>query len=186
MTISSTGPLRGKGNMWRRPRVWRFLAITVVLVAGFVWVSNSFSWWVGGPFSSQICNLARDLSEGDDSCAVSCTWPATITGATRAQAGVIRCYLRALSDENPVEMLAVTPHSIVGGDEIPSSGAFRYAADARSGTATVTVQQGSIDDPSGALAIIHYADGRRDDQVLQVVNPTVAYSWRFWTINGDS
>jgi hypothetical protein len=116
-------------------------------------------------------------------CPVSCTFPATITGGTPAQTGVIRCYLRALSDESPSEMRLVMPAPEWRGDSKVTNETFRYTAAARSGTPTVTIRQNGADS-AFAFATIRYADGKVDDEGVELVNPTSADGFRMADVNG--
>ena len=163
-------------RLWQRRSVQVWLAI-VVVVGGLIWVNE----WSGDGIWAPICNLSGDT---DDSCPVSCWYPATITGATAAQAGAIRCYLQALSDESPSEMKKAIPAPYWTGDPTVTPQAFRHAVDARSGIATVTVQQSDVDS-AYAVAKIHYADGKSDEQPLAIINPTQWDGWRMQGVNGD-
>lgn len=79
--------------------------------------------------------LAWGAIAGWPAAAPSCSWPLRVRGhATSAQAGLIRCYLRALAhhDAGGLRALAYTtagPVRITPAD-------FRHAADARTGTAS--------------------------------------------------
>ncbi|WP_426520996.1 hypothetical protein ACPPVQ_09685 [Diaminobutyricibacter sp. McL0618] len=158
-------------RLWQRRSVQVWLAIFVL-----VWVNV----WTGDGIWAPICNLSGDT---DDSCPVSCWYPAIVTGANPAQAGAIRCYLQALSDESPSEMKKAIPAPDWTGDPTVTPRAFRYAADARSGIVTVDVQQN--DSASAfARATIHYADGKTDEEPLAIINPTAWDGWRMEGVNG--
>lgn len=90
----------------------------------------------------------------------TCSWPLKVSGtATPAQAGLVRCYLRALAHRDTSGLTAVA-------DYIPpvriTSVDLGHAADARSGLAAATFTQSPIDTES-AFVTITYADGARDD-----------------------
>ncbi|NEN04603.1 hypothetical protein G3T36_01830 [Diaminobutyricibacter tongyongensis] len=159
---------------WQRRSVQVWLA--VVVLVGAIW-GNA---WSGDALWAPICNLSGDT---DDSCPVSCPYPATITGADPAQAGVIRCYLQALSDESPSEMKKAIPSPDWTGDPTVAPEAFRHAADARGGVASVTVKQSDVDS-AFALATIHFADGKSDQEPLAIINPTAWDGWRMEGVNG--
>lgn len=173
-TVASPPPVKVSASRWRRPSTWISLGSAAVLVGVLS--------WVGVSHRSQICDLIHS-QDGPDMCPVSCTWPARITGATPAQAGVIRCYLRALAYGSTAEMREVVPASGMGGEATATAKAFRYARDARRGVATVTVRQNPVDS-SSAFATIRFADGRRTMQPLQIANSMSTDAWRFWTVNG--
>ena len=59
-----------------------------------------------------------------------------------------------------------------------SSADFVHSADARSGTATVTVAGSDVDGADAAVSI-RYADGARDEHEIHLANPSSAESWRF-------
>jgi hypothetical protein len=89
----------------------------------------------------------------------SCSWPLRIHGKpTAAQAGLVRCYLRALAGRDTGGLLAVA-------DNMPPVRITRadlaHSADARSGLATATFLPATVDIASVPL-IISYADGARD------------------------
>jgi hypothetical protein len=116
-----------------------------------------------------------------DKSAVSCSWPAQIQGADSAQAGLIRCYLQAIADRSTTELQSVVPTPGNGGPIGFGSAEFAHAADARSGTATVTVTGDSVDDADATVAI-RYADQAHDNLEIHIADPASARSWRFWNI----
>jgi hypothetical protein len=68
----------------------------------------------------------------------SCSWPLRVRGhVTSAQAGLIRCYLRALAHHNAAGLRAVAFNDTNRPVRITAKD-FRHAADARSGVATAT------------------------------------------------
>jgi hypothetical protein len=94
--------------------------------------------------------------------APSCAWPLRVHGtATGEQAGLVRCYLRALARNDHAGLLAVAA-------DIPpvriTSGDLRYAA-ARSGLATATFTPDPVDDASCMLTI-RYADRMTEETYL--------------------
>jgi hypothetical protein len=113
--------------------------------------------------------------------APSCSWPAHIQNANPDQDGLIRCYLQAIADRSTTELRSVVPAASDGGPIGFGSAVFAHAADARSGTATVTVIGNSVDDADASVAI-HYADQADDNLDIHIADPTSAKSWRFWNI----
>jgi hypothetical protein len=94
----------------------------------------------------------------------SCSWPLRVRGKpTAAQAGLVRCYLRALAERDTGGLAAVAgnmpPVRITKAD-------FAHSADARSGLATATFTP-NPSDPENALLTITYADGAGDRLGLQ-------------------
>jgi hypothetical protein len=94
----------------------------------------------------------------------SCSWPLRIRGKpTAAQAGLVRCYLRALAGHDTGGLLAVA-------DNMPrvriTPADFAHSADARSGLATATFLPADVDVAYVPL-IIRYADGAKDRLGLQ-------------------
>lgn len=114
--------------------------------------------------------------------APSCSWPLRIRGKPdAAQAGLVRCYLRALAGHDTGGLLAVAdympPVRITPAD-------FAHSADARSGLATATFLPADVDVAYMPL-IIRYADGARDrlglENLIAMGGPSV---WRM-TIGTD-
>jgi hypothetical protein len=112
----------------------------------------------------------------------SCSWPLRILGKpTAAQAGLVRCYLRALAgrDTGGLEAVAgnMPPVRITKAD-------LAHSADARSGLATATFLPADTDVAYMPL-IITYADGARDrlglENLIAMGGPSV---WRM-TIGTD-
>jgi hypothetical protein len=114
--------------------------------------------------------------EGLPTSVPSCTWPLRVRGpATSEQAGLVRCYLRALAAHDAGGLLAVAdmsglPIRITRAD-------FAHAADARAGRATATFTPNSADDADMGVAIF-FADGARETVDMHVANPSSAHSWR--------
>lgn len=106
----------------------------------------------------------------------SCSWPLRIRGKpTAAQAGLVRCYLRALAERDTAGLLAVAANSppvrITQAD-------LTHSADARSGLATVTFLPASLD-PTFVPLIITYADGARDRPgILNMAATGGPWTWR--------
>ena len=89
----------------------------------------------------------------------SCSWPLRMRGTpTAAQAGLVRCYLRALAERDTGGLAAVA-------DNMPpvriTQADLAHSADARSGLATATFLPADVDVAYVPL-IIRYADGARD------------------------
>lgn len=89
----------------------------------------------------------------------SCSWPLRIRGQpAAAQAGLVRCYLRALAGHDTGGLAAVA-------DNMPPVRITRadlaHSADARSGLATAAFTP-NPSDPTNVLLTITYADGARD------------------------
>jgi hypothetical protein len=94
----------------------------------------------------------------------SCSWALRIYGKpTPAQAGLVRCYLRALAHRDTAELLAVA-------DNIPPVRITRadltHSADARTGRATATFLPALVD-TAFIQVIITYADGATDRLGIQ-------------------
>src|SRR5215470_18809854 len=112
----------------------------------------------------------------------SCSWPLRIRGKpTAAQAGLVRCYLRALAERDTGGLAAVAenmpPVRITKAD-------LAHSADARSGLATATFLPADVDVAYVPL-IIGYADGASDrlglENLIAMGGPSV---WRM-TIGTD-
>ena len=124
----------------RRPVV-TMVVWAVVAVSGAVWLGHT-AW---AAFKNRST--------------ASCSWPLRIRGnPTAAQAGLVRCYLRALAGHDTGGLAAVAdnmpPVRITPAD-------FKHSADARSGLATATFLPADVDVAYIPL-IIRYADGARD------------------------
>jgi hypothetical protein len=89
----------------------------------------------------------------------TCSWPVQVRGANLAQAGLIRCYLRALAHRDTAGLMAVA-------DDIPpvriTKEDFRYSADVRAGLATATLDGCPVDLTFCGVTIT-YADGATED-----------------------
>jgi hypothetical protein len=134
------------GTRWRgrriRPAAWA-AGVALVAVTGAVWGAHAWA--------------ARDTTP-------SCSWPMRTRGtATADQAGLVRCYLRALAHRDIAGLYAVA-------DYIPkvriTAADLRYSADARSGLATVDFAPSSVSYSWLALTIT-YADGAVESTGMQ-------------------
>lgn len=90
----------------------------------------------------------------------TCSWPLQVRGpASPAQAGLVRCYLRALASRDTTGLMAVAadipPVRITTAD-------LRYSAEARAGLATATFTA-NPEDTTSAFVIITYAAGVREN-----------------------
>ena len=86
----------------------------------------------------------------------ACSWPLQVRGtASPAQAGLVRCYLRALASRDTAGLMAVAA-------DIPpvriTSADLTYSADARAGLATAAFTP-NPNDTTSAFVTITYADG---------------------------
>jgi hypothetical protein len=89
----------------------------------------------------------------------TCSGPLQVRGtASRAQAGLVRCYVRALASGDTAGLMAVAdgnpPVRITSAD-------LKYSADARAGLATATFTPNPVD-PNFPSVTITYADGARE------------------------
>jgi hypothetical protein len=90
----------------------------------------------------------------------TCSWPLQVRGtASPAQAGLVRCYLRALASRDTAGLMAVA------GDIPPvriTSADLRYSGDARAGLATAVFTP-NPEDTTSAFVIITYPAGAREN-----------------------
>lgn len=106
----------------------------------------------------------------------TCSWPLQVRGtASPAQAGLVRCYLRALASRDTAGLMAVAA-------DIPpvriTSADLRYSADARAGLATAAFTP-NPEDPTSASVTITYADGVRENAgMLNMVAMGGPSGWR--------
>jgi hypothetical protein len=157
------------GTSTQRSRRPRSAAITLaVIVLGLALAV--FAW-----------HKIQDIFSEPDATAPSCSWPVHVEHANSVQSGLIRCYLQAIAHHSTSELRSVVPSVSNGGPTGFGSAAFAHSADARSGTATVTVFGDSIDGAEATVAI-HYADGAHADLDIYIANPTSSGSWRFSNI----
>lgn len=105
----------------------------------------------------------------------SCSWPLRVRGAaTSEQAGLIRCYLRALANHDAGGLQTVA-YGTNGQIRVTSSD-FRHAADARSGVASAKFVAGEMGD-AFAVTIV-FADHAREILAMGLANPASVHSWR--------
>jgi hypothetical protein len=123
----------------------------------------------------------QDIFSEPAASAPSCSWPVQVEHANSAQNGLIRCYLQAIAHRSPSELRSVVRSASDGGPSGFGAAAFAHAADARSGTATVTVI-GNSSDAADATVVIRYADGAHANLDIHIANPASSDSWRFWNI----
>jgi hypothetical protein len=106
----------------------------------------------------------------------TCSWPLQVRGtASPAQAGLVRCYLRALASRDTAGLMAVAA-------DIPpvriSSADLTYSADARAGLATAAFTP-SPEDTTSSFVIITYADGVRENaSMMNMVAMGGPSGWR--------
>lgn len=105
----------------------------------------------------------------------ACSWPLRVHGsATGEQAGLIRCYIRALATRDRTGLQAVA-------DNDPpvriTSAQFAHAADARTGVATATFVPDQTDGAYVTVTIA-FADGAGESVPMVLANPASAHSWR--------
>lgn len=105
----------------------------------------------------------------------SCSWPLRVRGeASHEQAGLIRCYVRALATHDVAGLQAVAEN------DPPvriTAAQFRHTGDARAGTATATFVPNPSDNAYTTVKIT-YADGAADSLAIVLANPASAHSWR--------
>src|SRR5437879_8004856 len=120
------------------------------------------------------CTVLGPLLGGNDPGAVpACSWPLRVVGhATAAQAGLIRCYLRAVAGHNLTAL-----QGLVNPTYRVTKAQFTHVADARAGRASATITPNDID--TGIATVqIDYADGVVSHFAIEIVNPDTAGSWR--------
>jgi hypothetical protein len=126
--------MTSSGSRWPGRRT-RTACVALVVVAGAVW--GGYAW------------ATRDTTP-------SCSWPMRIRGtATGDQAGLVRCYLRALAHRDIAGLYAIAQNipkvRITGAD-------LKYSAAAHNGLATVYFAPSSVS-TSWLWLTITYADG---------------------------
>ncbi len=145
-----------KLRLHRRAVIWA--ACVIVAGTGAVWAGHS-AW-----------------AAFENRSTPSCSWSLRIHGKpTPAQAGLVRCYLRALAHRDTAALLAVAanipPVRITKAD-------LAHSADARSGRATATFLSATVDS-DWVPVIITYADGATDrlgvQNMIEMGGPSV---WR--------
>ncbi|MGV9563045.1 hypothetical protein [Streptomyces sp. NPDC003480] len=123
----------------------------------------------------------QDFAEGPDAAAPSCSWPVHLEKANSDQAGLIRCYLRAIAHHSTSELRIVVRARNDNGPTGFSAADFAHTHDVNSGTATATVVGNDVDS-ADATVMIRYADGVRQELELHLANPSSTDSWRFWDV----
>lgn len=142
----------------KRPRVLGASALAgllvVVVIAGFFWLRDS-----DGPTSVP-----------------SCSWQLRVRGHPEGgQAGLVRCYLRALAANSAAGLLTVAD-----GANAPvriTKASFAHAQDARSGLAIATFIPNQIASDVSDVIIV-FADGARESLEIDLANPSSGRSWR--------
>jgi hypothetical protein len=136
----------------------------MAVLAGVLVVLLAAAWYV----------KAND--EGLPTSVPSCSWPLRVRGpATSEQAGLVRCYLRALASHDAGGLLAVA--DTAGAPIRITHADFTHAADARSGTATATFTPDQTDTANIGVTI-SFADLARQTVDMRAANPSSAHSWR--------
>jgi hypothetical protein len=106
----------------------------------------------------------------------TCSWPLTTRGTfSPAQAGLVRCYVRALADHDASGLMAVAA-------DIPpvriTSADLTYSADAHAGQATATFTPSPVDSTFW-LVTITYADGRTEyTSIMNMIAMGGPSGWR--------
>jgi hypothetical protein len=106
----------------------------------------------------------------------TCSWPLRAHGtASPAQAGLVRCYLRALANHDASGLMTVAadipPVRITNAD-------LSYSADARAGLATAIFTPNPVDD-SFCDVTITYANGRRENMgIMNMIAMGGSSGWR--------
>ncbi|HEX6450275.1 MAG TPA: hypothetical protein VF060_12535 [Trebonia sp.] len=141
MTKTPARAARVAGSHLRRSPAARAAVILVAWAAGLTWAGQA-AWEVIQTWGTPTCS-----------------WPVQIRGtASPAQAGLVRCYLRALASRDTAGLMTVAadipPVRITRAD-------LRYSADARAGLATAVVTP-NPEDTTDAGVTITYADGVRE------------------------
>jgi hypothetical protein len=157
VTKVPTGVARLTGSPLRRsPAAWA----AVILLAGTGLA------WAGHAALGAIQTLGTP----------ACSWPLQVRGtASPAQAGLVRCYLRALASRDTAGLMAVAagipPVRITSAD-------LRYSAAARAGLATAAFTP-NPEDTTSAFVVITYADGVRENaSMMNMVAMGGPSDWR--------
>jgi hypothetical protein len=144
------------------------------------WWGHRAAWFAAGCGALVLAAggylVAAVASSSDGPTSVpSCSWPLRVRGpATTEQAGLVRCYLRALATHDQNGMLDVADTS----EPVTITGAaFVHAADAQTGTATALFRPNDSDSAYFDV-IVTFADGARADLSMELVNPASVHSWR--------
>lgn len=128
--------VRGARYLGRPAKV----AVVLCIIVSGAWVGHAVWDWFQGRLTP------------------SCSWPLRIQGTANAeQAGLVRCYLRALATNDTSGLTAVAPN--IPGVRITITKAdFAYSADARAGLATAMFTPSPVDE-TNVLLTITYANG---------------------------
>jgi hypothetical protein len=103
----------------------------------------------------------------------SCSWPMRVRGqASGEQAGLLRCYLRALAQHDSVGLIIVAGDYAAPVRITPRD--FAHSADARAGTATATFTRNQFDDTYTVQ--ITFADQNRETVLMALTDPA-GHSW---------
>jgi hypothetical protein len=147
------------------PPASRRARLLIVAVLAGVALLAAVAWYV------------KASGEGLPTSVPSCSWPLKVRGpATSEQAGLLRCYLRALAAHDSGGLLAVADTS--GAPiRIITRADFTHAADARAGTATATFTPDQTD-IADVTVTISFADQGRQTVDMHIANPSSAHSWR--------
>jgi len=143
-------------HLRRSPAAWA--AVIVMAGAGLAWAGHA-AWQAIQTWGTPACS-----------------WPLQVRGTpSPAQAGLVRCYLRALASRDTAGLMAVAA-------DIPpvriTSADLRYSADARAGLATAAFTPNPEDTASG-FVIITYADGVRENaSMMNMVAMGGPSGWR--------
>jgi hypothetical protein len=125
----------GVRRLWDGPAVW----VVLILAAGggLLWVGHAVDGAIEGHRTP------------------SCSWALRVRGASAAQAGLARCYVRDLASRDSgglAAMSADSPHIRITGADLARS------ADARSGPASAVCTP-NPSDPTDVNVTITFADG---------------------------
>jgi hypothetical protein len=143
-------------HLRRSPAAWA--AVIVMAGAGLIWAGHA-AW--------------RAIQTGGTP---ACSWPLQVRGTpSPAQAGLIRCYLRALASQDTAGLMTVAA-------DIPpvriTSADMTYSADARAGLATAVFTP-NPEDTTSDFVIITYADGVRENaSMMNMVAMGGPSDWR--------
>jgi hypothetical protein len=155
-TVLARGARPAGLRLRRSPAAWA--AVIVLAGAGLAWAGHA-AWGAIQTWGTPTCS-----------------WPLQVRGtASAAQAGLVRCYLRALANRNTSGLTTVAadipPVRITGAD-------LTYSADARAGLATATFTP-NPDDTTSASVIITYANGVQENtSMMNMISMGGPSGWR--------
>jgi hypothetical protein len=102
----------------------------------------------------------------------TCSWPLRVEGtANPAQAGLVRCYLRALADRDTAGLMAAADDTSIKAD-------LSYSADARAGLATATFTPSPVDSEYVLLTITYADHAREGTGIINMAALGEASGWR--------